>query len=155
VALGSRTYPRQGLVWGSGPLLAVPCINAAGQGAILFWDTQRQAAPAPWGGDFDLRAMVLALSPHRQRPAPSDAEGIRIYDLATQSEVLRLPGAQRGAVGMLRWLADGRLLSADFFGNSYTIWEPSGPSLTSLLTTGTQRVSDLAFRPRSRWLAIL
>ncbi len=148
---------RQRLAWDSAsPLLAVACTNAIGKATILFWDTDRQAEQARWDGNFDIKALVMAFSPSGKRLAAGDAaRSIRLYDLAAQSEALRLETAQPGGIGMLRWLPDGRLLSADDFGNSFTAWEPAGTLPASVLVSGKESIGDLAFIPEDRCLAVL
>jgi WD40 repeat protein len=145
------------LAWAaSSPVLAVACTNAGGKVAILFWGVDRQAPLARWDTDFDTKMLRLALSPGGKRLAVGHADGaIRLYDVAARGESLRLEDAHPGGVGMLRWLPDGRLLSADTMGNSYTVWELSGPPLSSVPVAGGEPVGDLAFSPDGRHLAVL
>jgi WD40 repeat protein len=148
----------QRLAWASASsLLAAPCVNAAGKAAIVFWDTDRQAEQGRWDGDFDVVTLRMAFSPDGKRLAGGDKEGtIHIYDIAARGEVLRLAAIHSvGGFGMLGWPADDRLLSTDLGGNSFTTWEPSGTSLSSVLALGTEGVIDLAFRPEGRSLAVL
>jgi WD40 repeat protein len=151
-----RSFHRQKLAWApTSSLLAVACTSAAGKTVALFWDTDRQAEQARWDGDFDVNSLTLTFSPDGQRLAAGDAEGtIRVYDVAAHSEVLRLEAVHPGGVGTLRWLADGRLLSAGVLGNSYALWEPSGVPLSSTLAAGRASLVGLAFSPEGRWLAV-
>ncbi|HBI46877.1 MAG TPA: hypothetical protein DDY78_29095 [Planctomycetales bacterium] len=156
-ASGPNFPRRERLAWASASsLLAVACMNAAGKAAIVFWDTDQQAEQGRWDGDFDVATLRMAFSPDGKRLAGGDKEGtIHIYDIAAGGEALRLEALQPGGFGMLRWPADDRLLSADFTAVSFTTWEPSGASLSSVLASGKESAIDLAFRPESRSLAVL
>ena len=107
-------------------VLAVACTNPTGQTSIVFWDTNRQVEQARWDGNFDMKSLAIAYSTDGKRLAACDSDAaIRVFDIAKQREVLRLEDTQPGGASLLHWLADGRLLTADFFGNSFTTWEPS------------------------------
>jgi WD40 repeat protein len=154
---GGRGIDGDRLAWArSAPVLAVACADTAGNLAILFWDVDRQAQLARWDADFDTKMLRLAVAPDGKRLAAGHADGtIRVYDLAARAESLRLEATHPGGVGMLSWLADGRLLSADIFGNTYTFWEPSGAPLASALLPGGETISDLGFSPDGHSLAVL
>jgi len=132
------------------------CTNAAGKVTILFWDVDRRVQLGRWDADFDVNMLRMAFSPGGKRLAVGHGDGtIRIYDVPAQSVSLRLEAAHPGGVEMLRWLPDGRLLSSDIPGNSYTFWEPSGPPPASVLLPGAEAVADLAFSPDGQRLAVL
>ena len=161
IALGPLANPFQPheekIAWlPSSAVLAVACTNATGQASIVFWDTDRQVELARWNGNFALKSLRIACSADGKRLAVSDADGaIRIYDIAAQREVLRLEAVHANGASMLQWTADGRLLSADSFGNSFAIWEPSRESLSSILVSGKDIVGQMIFSPDGRRLGLL
>jgi WD40 repeat protein len=145
------------LAWGlSSPVLAVACTDPAGKLAILFWDVERLAEVGRWDAGFELKMLRMAMSPGGKRLAVGHGDGtVRVYDLAARGEAYRLEAAHPGGVGMLSWLADGRLLAADLFGNAYTFWEPSDPPPASVIAPGGATVGDLGFSPDGLSLAVL
>jgi WD40 repeat protein len=136
-------------------ILVAPCVTPAKGCAVVFWDVDKNQELARWEGGFSSPFLALGFHPGGKGLVAGDPEGnISCFDLAERRETLRLEGAHPGGVGFVRWLADGRLLSAGVLHNVAKVWKPVAP-LASAAPFGAGRTSGIAFSRDGRWLVLL
>jgi WD40 repeat protein/tRNA A-37 threonylcarbamoyl transferase component Bud32 len=107
-------------------------------GSLLLWDLTEAAPTKPFrtlrsaaAGERPPDVTCTAFSPDGQRLAAALPDGtVRLWDVSTGEELLRLPGHEGGA----SWVAfspAGRLVTADRAG-LVKVWDPAGRELRAL-----------------------
>jgi WD40 repeat protein len=138
----------------TGRRLACPCAaNETGGGTLVICDLAGQREPSRIEADFSLSAAVVAFHPRDDRLAMGTRDGrILVFDLASASKLITLPGAHADRVVDLRWDEDGRHLLSWGMERMLKRWELTEPPLAEIHTP--LKSFHFAWSRDGRWLAL-
>jgi WD40 repeat protein len=118
--------------------------NVAGGRELLRWDS-----PIP------AETSALAFTPDGRRILVGDGLGtVHCLDLDDRQEVWTIENVAPVGIYMMKWRADGRLLTAGMFANQLRVWEPSRDTFERSLATKEMAITNLAFHPDGKWLVL-
>jgi WD40 repeat protein len=146
---------RTALVWSpDGSKLAVAG-KASDKLNVAVWDVAARVERLRWDSPFPGEAPALAFTPDGRRLVAAEGTGtVHCLDLEHRQEAWTIEGVFPTGVHILRWTADGRLLTGGMLTSYFRLWEPSPDRFEHSAGPADRAVGNLAFDPEGKWLVL-
>ena len=128
-------------------------VSTSGDKTVKLWDvsTGREVGTLE-GASLSLAVSAVAFSPDGKKLASSDENVIKLWDLATKAELLKLAGRVE-TVNSIAFSPDGKMFASGANEPTVKLWDVSTGQQVRVLHAGRNVVGSVVFSPDGKVLA--